>query len=227
VTVPFPGTWADAWDSYEYTKLAEGQSPNSVRTRRSSVLRLAQAYPGHEPEKITRRDIERHITAMRKTLKPATVFGAFHDLKSFFGWLAQDTRAANIMDGMKIKTPGMADVPVLSEAQLKALLGSCKGEGVIALRDKSIILMFLETGMRRMELTKLMLSDVSLKEGTAYIRRGKGGRPRVVIFGPATSDALRKYLRVARTTRQSSGGMRILCYSLAVTASGLGTAVSG
>ena len=30
--VPFPDAWADAWDSYEYTKLAEGQSPNSVRT---------------------------------------------------------------------------------------------------------------------------------------------------------------------------------------------------
>jgi hypothetical protein len=50
VTVPFP----DAWDSYEYTKLAEGQSPNSVRTRRSSVLRLAKQYPGREPDKITR-----------------------------------------------------------------------------------------------------------------------------------------------------------------------------
>lgn len=39
VTVPFP----DAWDSYEYAKTAEGQSPNSVRTRSSSVLRLARA----------------------------------------------------------------------------------------------------------------------------------------------------------------------------------------
>jgi integrase len=190
VTVPFPDAWADAWDSYEYTKLAEGQSPNSVRTRRSSVLRLARMYSDREPEKITRRDIERHITAMRKTLKPATVFGAFHDLRSFFGWLAQETRAANIMDGMKHKTPGMADVPVLSEAQLKALLGSCKGEGIIALRDKAIILLFLETGIRRMDLQNLMLSDVNLKEGTCYIRRGKGGRPRVAIFGPATSDAL-------------------------------------
>jgi integrase/recombinase XerC len=134
------------------------------------------------------------------------VFGAFHDLKSFFGWLAQDTRAANIMDGMKHRTPGMADVPVLSEAQLKALLGSCKGEGIIALRDKAIILLFLETGIRRMELQKLMLSDVNLKEGTCYIRRGKGGRPRVAIFGPATSDALRRYLRVVKATRSKHWG---------------------
>ena len=98
VTVPFPNAWADAWDSYEYAKTAEGQSPNSVRTRRSSVLRLARAYPDREPETITRRDIERHITAIRKRLKPVTVFSAFHDLRSFFGWLAQDARTANIRE---------------------------------------------------------------------------------------------------------------------------------
>ena len=74
MTVPFPDVWADARDFYEYTKLAEGQSPNSARTRSSSMLRLAQAYPGRDPEKITRRDIGRHIAAMRKRLKPATVF---------------------------------------------------------------------------------------------------------------------------------------------------------
>jgi hypothetical protein len=45
VTVPFPDAWVDAWDSYEYTKLAEGQSPNSIRTRRSSVLRSGQSVP--------------------------------------------------------------------------------------------------------------------------------------------------------------------------------------
>ena len=61
----FPNTWADAWDGYEYTMLAEGQSTNSTRTRRSSVLRLAKAYPRQEPETLTRRDIERHITGVR------------------------------------------------------------------------------------------------------------------------------------------------------------------
>ena len=44
---------------------------------------MAKTYPDRDPEKITRRDIERHITVVQKTLKPATVFSAFHDLKSF------------------------------------------------------------------------------------------------------------------------------------------------
>lgn len=119
MTVPFPDAWVDAWDGYEYTKLAEGQSTNSTRTRRSSVLRLAKAYPSQEPETLTRRDIERHITGMRKYLQPVTVFNAFYDLKSFFGWLANDTRTDNTMNGMKIQTPDSADAPVLSVQRAK------------------------------------------------------------------------------------------------------------
>ena len=88
---------------------------------------------------------------------------------------------------MKIQTPDSADAPVLSVQQLKALLAACKGEGTIALRDKAILWMLLETGLRHMELQKLMLFDVNAREGTCYVRRGKGGRPRTVVFGPATA----------------------------------------
>jgi hypothetical protein len=115
VTVPFPDAWADARDSYEFAELTRGHSPKSVSTRRSSVLRLAKQYPERSPEAITRRDLERHITSMRKTLQPMTVFGAYNDLRSFFGWLAIDTgRADSIMKDIRVKQPDMADVPVLT-----------------------------------------------------------------------------------------------------------------
>jgi hypothetical protein len=76
VTVPFPPAWEDDWDSYEYVKNAEGQSPKSIATRRTSILRLAKQYTDREPAARTRRDIERHITTMRRTLKDQTVYGS-------------------------------------------------------------------------------------------------------------------------------------------------------
>jgi integrase/recombinase XerD len=84
---------------------------------------------------------------------------------------------------------------------LRALIGTCKGDKVIPLRDKAILLMLLETGLRQSELSDLALIDVNVREGNAIVKRGKGGRGRVVIFGPATSDALRKYLRAVRQAR--------------------------
>lgn len=212
LTTPLPSPWRDAWDGYEYCMEAAGQSRKSISTRRTSVLRLAKAYPARDPETLTRRDIERHLTEIRKTLADQTVFGSFNDLRSFFSWLAQDTKTENIMDGMRAKTPEIKDVPVLTVEQIKALLGTCKGDGVIALRDRAVILMMIESGVRRMELTGLgdapgfWMSDVDFKAGSAFVRKGKGGKARLVVFGPATADALRKYIRASRAVREKHWG---------------------
>jgi site-specific recombinase XerD len=135
------------------------------------------------------------------------VFGSFNDLRSFFGWLAKDAgRADTIMAGMRMKQPGMADVAVLTPLQLKNLFAACKGEGIIALRDKAILWMLFETGLRRSELSGLMMSDVTVKEGSAYVRRGKGGKPRITIFGPSSADALRRYIRTTKAVRLKHWG---------------------
>lgn len=205
MTVPFPDTWADAWEDYEYAKESGGQSRKTISTRRTSVLRLAKAYPDRDPQSLTRRDLERHITLIRKTLAPQTVYGSFHDLRSFFGWLAEHMGrkpADSIMAGMTCKTPEVKLVPVLTAEQLKALIRTCKGDGFIDARDHAIITMLLETGMRRSELQNLKMSDVDLKACSAFIRRGKGGKARITIFGQVTSLALRRYIRVSKKMRQ-------------------------
>lgn len=78
-----------------------------------------------------------------------------------------------------------------------------------------------------MELQKLMLSDVNAKEGTCYVRRGKGGRPRMVVFGPAAADALRRYLRAAKSLRarywaEGDSPVFLSRYSIALGYGGLG-----
>jgi hypothetical protein len=62
-------------------------------------------------------------------------FGSYNDLRSFFTWLAKDTgRGDSIMVSIRVKQPDVADVPVLTPDELRALIGTCKGDGVIALR---------------------------------------------------------------------------------------------
>jgi integrase/recombinase XerD len=57
------------------------------------------------------------------------------------------------------------------------------------------------TGARAGEVVALGTEDVDLSTGTATVRRGKGGRGRVVPFGPQTSRALDRYLRARRGHR--------------------------
>lgn len=85
-------------------------------------------------------------------------------------------------------------VPVLSDADLKALFGACSGSGFDDIRDTAILRLLADTGMRRAEVTGLAVKDVDWDQEVAYVV-GKGARPRACPFGAKTAKALDKYLR--------------------------------
>lgn len=61
-------------------------------------------------------------------------------------------------------------------------------------RNRTIILMLLDTGMRVSELLDLQIKDVDLHNRELIIRKGKGGKGRVVPFSADTSKQIWKYL---------------------------------
>jgi site-specific recombinase XerD len=88
-------------------------------------------------------------------------------------------------------------VPVISPDQLAALVKACSGTAFADRRDLAIIRMFIDTGCRRLELTKLTVDDIDLRLRQATVT-GKGRRTRTVAFGHKCAQALDRYLR-ART----------------------------
>jgi integrase len=55
-----------------------------------------------------------------------------------------------------------------------------------------------ETGIRAGEVVALRVGDVDLTRGLATVFRGKGGKGRIVPFGPQTATALDRYIRLRR-----------------------------
>ena len=70
-------------------------------------------------------------------------------------------------------------VDVLSRAQLRRLLDTCSGAGFSERRDAAIIRLFLDSGMRRAELSSLTVENVDL-DALHVLVMGKGRRQRVV-----------------------------------------------
>ncbi len=96
----------------------------------------------------------------------------------------------------------------LTEAELKALVVACSGSSQFQdRRDEAIVRLMAECGMRAGEVVGMAVSDLNLQAGTAVIRRGKGGKGRVVPVGPQTARAIDRYLRVRRTHRLASTPM--------------------
>jgi integrase len=67
------------------------------------------------------------------------------------------------------------------------------------MRDRAVIRLLIDTGIRASELVGLTLDDVDLVAQLPVVE-GKGGRGRgrAVPYGVRTADALRKYLKVRR-----------------------------
>jgi integrase/recombinase XerD len=62
----------------------------------------------------------------------------------------------------------------------------------------------LETGIRAGELIAMTIDDVDLSNERAIVRRGKGGKGRIVPFSPQTAAAIDRYIRARRSHRLAS-----------------------
>jgi integrase/recombinase XerC len=64
---------------------------------------------------------------------------------------------------------------------------------MLNMRNRAILSVFLDTGLRLSELINLTLDDVNMDDGSILVKRGKGGKPRVVRIGNKAQKALWKY----------------------------------
>lgn len=135
-------------------------------------------------------------------------------VRHFARWLAEEGEIdTNPFEKMKPPKTDMPVVPVLDDAQLRALIKACappKGEerGLPSLRhrrDEAIARLMIETGLRASECLNIEVGDLDLVEGRVVIRRGKGGKGRTVSFGSQTAKAIDRYVRVRRLHRLADG----------------------
>ncbi|MEU5690886.1 site-specific integrase [Actinosynnema sp. NPDC020468] len=76
-------------------------------------------------------------------------------------------------------------IPVIRDREMSKILGGCTGRGFLASRDRAIIRLLADTGVRRSQIAGLDVDDVDLAYD--FIRvTGKGGHVRTVPFGAKT-----------------------------------------
>jgi site-specific recombinase XerD len=136
----------------------------------------------------------RHNSHQGRKLSPISVNTYIRAVRSFWRWL-EKTEA--------ITSNPLADVPaprcprkltkVYSEEQLKTLLRHVAGKP----RERAIIELFLDSGIRLSELTGLTVNDVDLNQGSVKVL-GKGEKERYSYFSPRTALSLRDYLDKCR-----------------------------
>lgn len=205
----------DLIPSWELALRAERKSPGTLVQYRKGVDQLIDFADEHGLAPIDRLTVRRWIDArLTEGTAPATMRARLLAVRRFVAWmLEEDEIDADPLAGIKPPRDDdddAATVVPLSDDEIRAMLahiasGGTKtataGEVFRARRDEALVRLMVETGARAGEVVDLTTEDVDLAQSRALIRRGKGGKARIVPFGPQSARALDRYLRVRRRHR--------------------------
>lgn len=149
-----------------------------VNTAREFILHL-QTRPKYEKHPISRPD--------GNTLSPTTVQVYVRALKAFFHWLQlEGYTSEHRLERLKMPKAPRKIVEPLTETEIASLLSAMDHQSHWGSRDGTIMLLFLDTGLRLGELTGLPLDDLHLEDGWLKVM-GKGGKERIVPLAPGRS----------------------------------------
>jgi site-specific recombinase XerD len=185
--------------SFRRTLEAENKSPRTVEAYTDAVRFLALYCEAHGhpilASELRREHIQDFIADQLARWKPATAHNRYRGLHAFFKWaVAEGDLSASPMDGMRPPQLPEQPVGVVRAEHLTGLLRSCEGRDFTSRRDTAIILLLVDTGMRRAECVGMTLDDVDLDQRIVWVL-GKGRRPRALPIGRKTAQALDRYLR--------------------------------
>lgn len=123
----------------------------------------------------------------------------------------------HILHDIRRPKPERPAIIPLSESDIKAILAVCdrsigysrRGQVITdytrptAGRDRAILLLLLDTGIRASELCGLRLIDIDLRNRAITVF-GKGAKERALPIGPITARALQRYITAARADQPAN-----------------------
>ena len=159
------------------------------------------------PVDVTRPVLERYQRHLyhyrKKNGKPLSFASQLQRLvpvRGLFRWLArQNLILSNPASELDLpRREWRLPKTVLSATETEHVLESVSHHSPFWLRNRALLETFYSTGMRRIELVNLKLTDIDVERGTVLIRQGKGKRDRVVPIGERALGWIDRYLQELR-----------------------------
>jgi site-specific recombinase XerD len=164
---------------------------------------LADVDRDRGPCEATRDDVRGWLVQLRRARSQNTARTRYAGLRHFFRFLHEEGEIdRDPCEGIRGPTPAEAHTAVISPADLRRLLDTCKGSDFVSRRDRAVVLLFLDGGLRLAELAGLKVSDVDLRDRMVYVvgkgSKRSGPRQRAVPIGIKGAQALDRYVRERR-----------------------------
>lgn len=159
------------------------------------------------PDQITQAILEAYQRSLfyyrQKNGEPLSAYSQrakLSPLKTFFkGLTRQGEIGANPASELDLpRLPRRLPRHILSVEEMERVLGLPDIGTPLGLRDRAMMEVLYATGMRRMELANLEVSDIDLPRGSVLIRLGKGRKDRLIPLGERAGVWVKRYLEHGR-----------------------------
>jgi site-specific recombinase XerD len=135
----------------------------------------------------------------KRSVNSATISTYFRRLRTFFNWATKEELIAeNPFKNLKSPKTENKIIQALTPAEIERLFKVCSGKSMLDVRNKAILCVLLDTGLRINELTSLTIDDVNLDDGSIIVKHAKGRKQRVVRIGNTAQKILWKYISLYR-----------------------------
>lgn len=183
-------------------------------TRKTYSKALEHFYRWLSDNNVTaprREDVIAYREALCATKKVSTARLYLTAVKIFARWLASRNLFPNFADG--VKAPSLAEEAdthsreALTLDEAKQVLASFKGNDVKTLRDKLIMRLMLNCGLRSIEIVRLDATDIERRHGKIFLKvwgKGRKGKTARVEISKTIYNLILDYLN-ARGSKRLAG----------------------
>lgn len=150
--------------------------------------------------------------ASHKNLSNKSLKNYYIGLSALWTWLVREGFAAeNIVRKLTPPKVEQKEVVPLSESEIKLIMGALNRSRIYTRggqaidhalgsmeRNRAIILLMLDTGIRASELCDLKMEDMDSRNNRVFVKKGKGMKERTLPFSPRTGQMIWRYLASRR-----------------------------
>jgi site-specific recombinase XerD len=185
---------------YRLQARARGYSDATINHSENCVREFAAFLGASDVTRITGDDLRRFVVSLKERpslrgrrgskLSPVSVNTYVRAVRSFWTWLKETgvVRANPLVEVPAPRFPKKV-ARVYPEDQIRTLLGYVAAKP----RERAIVELLLDSGIRVSELAGLRVDDIDLEQGSVKVL-GKGGKERYSYFSPGTALSLRDYI---------------------------------
>lgn len=132
-----------------------------------------------------------------KPIQGSSLDTYYRTLRRFFNWLVDQEYIDRSPMDKRLRPPRFQSEPInpFEPEELARLSRALRNlpPGELPARDRAIVAVLLDVGLRASELVNLTIDDLDVMSGVVVVRRGKGNKTRTVQLGSSARQAVRRY----------------------------------